>query len=421
MRIVLVGQGGREAALAWRIARSPSLTRLYVTGDNPGWPEAAVLKPASGNEAIVALAHEVSADLVVVGPEAPLADGLADALEAAGVPVFGPSREAARLESSKAFAKEIMRAAGVPTAEATIVTRDEPDAYERARARCAEGRVVVKVDGLAAGKGVFVCPEPHEALEALEAVWGGRFGEAAERIVLEDLLEGPEVSVFGLCDGERVVALPSAQDHKRLGDGDAGPNTGGMGAYAPCPLVDTAEARELVERIHAPIVRELARRGTPFRGVLYAGLMLTADGPRVLEFNVRFGDPECQPLMCLWEDDVLPWLHGAATGRLPEGAPRFADGAACCVVLASAGYPESSTRGVRIPEAEAPEGVVVFHAGTRRDDDGTLRTNGGRVLGITGVGADLTEARERAYTALEAWRFEGAQFRTDIAKRTLRG
>jgi phosphoribosylamine--glycine ligase len=276
----------------------------------------------------------------------------------------------------------------------------------------------VKVDGLAAGKGVFVCRTGAEAVAAMDAVWSGRFGAASNRVVLEELLEGPEVSLFGLTDGDRVVALPTAQDHKRLGDGDAGPNTGGMGAYAPYPGMSAAEAQALVEQVHEPVIRELDRRGVPFRGVLFAGLMLTESGPKVLEFNVRFGDPECQVLMSMWKDDPLPWLHGAAVGRLPTGQPMF-EGAACCVVLASRNYPLSSEKGIMIPEPAMTERVVAFHAGTRRDPEGRLRTNGGRVLGITGVGEDLLQARERAYTALPGWRFPGSQHRTDIGASVL--
>jgi phosphoribosylamine--glycine ligase len=285
----------------------------------------------------------------------------------------------------------------------------------RAQERCEQGSVVIKADGLAAGKGVYVCPTAEEAHRALREVTGGRFGEAAKRLVLEELLDGPEVSVFALCDGERVVALPSAQDHKRLGNGNTGPNTGGMGAYAPCPLVGAVDAAKLVERVHLPVIQEMARRGTPFRGGLYAGLMLTAAGPKVLEFNVRFGDPECQPLMRLWEDDPLPWLHGVAVGALPVGGPVFSAAAACCVVLASAGYPLSSDKGRVIPESEPPGDVVVFHAATQRGSDGALRTNGGRVLGITAMAPSISAARERCYAVLPEWTFWGAQYRTDIA------
>lgn len=412
MRVVLVGRGGRENALAWRIARSPSLERLTVTGPNPGWPRNVDVRPAEGVPATVALIRELGPDLVVVGPEGPLAEGLADAVTALGVPCFGPSRAAARLETSKSFAKEVMTAVGVPTASAVLVDTGDPGDLERARARCAQGNVVLKADGLAAGKGVVVCETADEALSALDGMV--RFGDAARRLVLEDRLEGPEVSVFALSDGERVVALPSAQDHKQLLDGGHGPMTGGMGAYAPCPLVDRAQASAIVEQVHGPVVREMARRGTPFRGVLFAGLMLTRTGPVTLEFNVRFGDPECQPLMALWEDDPLPWLHGAAIGRLPSGEPRFVDGTACCVVLAARGYPDAPERGIRIPEPPPTDGVVVFHAGTVRGDDGVLRTAGGRVLGVTGIGHDLPSARARAYGAVPGWRFDGAAVRTDI-------
>ncbi|MEZ4319011.1 MAG: phosphoribosylamine--glycine ligase [Myxococcota bacterium] len=412
MRVLLVGGGGREHALATALIRSPGLTALAATHAKPAWPAGTEVLGVSAVADIARAAVEWRADLVVVGPEDPLAEGLADLLP---MPCFGPSAAAARLESSKSFAKDVMIAAGVTTAGALVVDGDGPEA----RARCDRGGVVVKVDGLAAGKGVFVCPTPAEAHAALDEVTGARFGEAASRIVLEDLLEGPEVSVFALSDGERVVPLLSAQDHKRLLDGDRGENTGGMGVIAPCPLVGPQDVAALVEQVHLPVVREMAARGTPFRGVLYGGLMLTADGPSVLEFNVRFGDPECQALMALWDDDLLTWLYGAATGQLPSGAPRFRDGSACVVVLASAGYPRTSTKGTVIPEPpEAPD-VTVFHAATARDASGALVTTGGRVLAITGTGATLREAHDRAYSAVDGWRFEGCQLRRDIGARHL--
>lgn len=419
MQVLLVGHGGREAALAWRISQSPTLERLTVVGRNPGWPHSADLVETKGNANIVALAVERGVELVVVGPEAPLADGLADALMGAGIPCFGPSQAAARLEASKAFAKDIMNAAGVPTAGALVVDMRDPSSVEAGRQRCGQGHVVVKADGLAAGKGVIVCETPQEALAAFEEMSSGRFGDAGTRLVLEDRLTGPEVSVFALCDGTRAVSLPSSQDHKTLLEGGRGPNTGGMGAYVPCPLVSREEADRLVEEVHLPVIEEMARRGAAFRGVLYAGLMMTPDGPKVLEFNVRFGDPECQPLMCLWDEDVLPWLHGAAVGSLPEGQPTFSQGSSCCVVLASRGYPASSEKGVEIPEGTGEGDVVVFQAGTRRGTDGVLRTNGGRVLGVTGTGADIRAARESAYDALDSWMFDGAQHRTDIAHQAL--
>lgn len=414
MHVLLVGHGGREAALAWRIARSPQLASLTVTGANPGWPGVARVQPTSGVSGVVDLARQIGAKLVVVGPEAPLGEGLSDALQAIGIPCFGPTQQAAQLETSKAFAKQIMLEAGVPTPGYVEVDRDDHVSMERAQARLTQGNVVIKVDGLAAGKGVFVCRTAAEAEAGMAEACSGRFGEAARRLVLEDLIEGPEVSVFGLTDGGRVVGLPSSQDHKALQDGNRGPNTGGMGAYAPCPLVDRDQVEAILDTVHRPVVKAMAARGTPFRGVLFAGLMMTADGPRVLEFNARFGDPETQPLMCLWDDDILTWLHGAAIGSLPHGAPRFRDGSACCVVLASRGYPLSSDKGVIIPEGLPNPDVVVFHSGTRRGDDGLLRTHGGRVLGITGLGADAAEARSRAYEALDGWVFDGAQWRTDI-------
>ncbi|MEM6929752.1 MAG: phosphoribosylamine--glycine ligase, partial [Myxococcota bacterium] len=372
MRVVLVGNGGRETALAAALARSPSLTALHVSAPHPGWPTAAIV-PDEAEDPLM-LAQRIHADLVVIGPEAPLADGLADRLRQAGIATFGPGREAARLETSKAFTKEVCAAAGVATPRALVVDREDPDQLAAARARCDEGGVVVKADGLAAGKGVIVCRTADEAHDALDTM--DRFGDAARRLVLEDRLEGPEVSVFALCDGTRAMALPAAHDHKALRDGNQGPNTGGMGAVAPSDRLTPAQTADLVERVHAPVIAELARRGHPFRGVLYGGFMLTRAGPALLEFNVRFGDPECQPLMTLWDDDVLPWLHGAAAGQLPDRRPRFRSGVAVCVVLASAGYPATSTKGVAIPEPGPSDDVTVYLAGAARDPAGVLRTAG---------------------------------------------
>lgn len=414
MRVVIAGSGGREHALAWRVASAPSLTALAVTSDVPGWPERAEILQAPSARAIAEEAHHWKADLVVVGPEALLAEGLADELASFGIPCFGPTKQAATLETSKAYAKEILQAAGVSTASAVIIDLSDPQGMEQAVARCQQGHVVLKADGLASGKGVIVCPEPAEAIDALRSMQ--RFGEASRVLLLEDLLEGPEVSLFALCDGTRAVALPSARDHKRLCDGDLGPNTGGMGAIAPCPGIDPQQTASLVDRLCLPVIEEMARRGTPFRGVLYAGLMMTPQGPAVLEFNVRFGDPECQALMMLWEDDPLPWLYGAATGRLPEGSPRFQEAAACCVVLAAEGYPSAPVRGTLIPEppASTVPHLAVFHAATARDSAGKLRTAGGRVLSIAAMAADLPSARSHAYAEANRWRFAGAQMRTDI-------
>lgn len=415
MHVLIIGHGGREASLAWRIARSPRLRRLAVTGPNPSWPGVAEIEPASTIDEQLALVREQRPGLVVIGPEGPLAEGLADRIRALDIPCFGPDRAAARIETSKSFAKQLMVRAGVPTAGSFTVDPTDDRAVEQAMARLRRGDVVLKVDGLAAGKGVFVCRSAAQARAAWDEIVGGRFGDAARTILIEDRLEGPEVSVFALTDGSAAVGLPSCQDHKALRDGGEGPNTGGMGAYAPCPLLDDAGVESVLETVHRPIIHALADAGHPFRGVLYAGLMLTADGPRVLEFNARFGDPECQVLMALWSGDILPWLLGAATGRLPAGRPRFSAGAACCVVLASRGYPQSSERDVVIPEGPSRADVVVFHAGSRRGDDGFLRTAGGRVLGVTARAPDLAEARLRAYRAVEDWRFDGCQLRTDIA------
>ncbi len=410
MRVVLVGHGGRETALAAALARSPTLTALHVTTPHPGWPPRAEV-PEDSPEPLV-LAQRVHADLVVIGPEAPLADGLADRCREAGIAAFGPGQEAARLETSKAFTKEVCAAAGVHTPGALVVDHDDPVQLAAARRRCDEGDVVVKADGLAAGKGVIVCRTAEEAHRALDGMH--QFGDAARRLVLEDRIEGPEVSVFALCDGARAMPLPAAHDHKALREGNQGPNTGGMGAVAPSSRLTADQTAELVEKVHAPVIAELARRGHPFRGVLYGGFMLTEQGPALLEFNVRFGDPECQPLMTLWDDDVLPWLHGAAVGQLPDRPPRFRPGVAVCVVLASAGYPTTSTRGVAIPEPAPSDDVTVYLAGATRDPEGVLRTAGGRVLGVTGTADDIEQARRRTYAAVEGWRFEGCQYRTDI-------
>jgi phosphoribosylamine--glycine ligase len=396
VKVLLVGSGAREHALAWRIATSPTLTELHAAPGNPGIAALGHCHPvrAEDGDGLLGLAVTLAADLVVIGPEAPLVAGVADELRHAGIPVFGPGAEAARIEGSKSFAKEVMRAAGVATAATLPV----------ARPPC-----VVKADGLAAGKGVFVCRTAEELDDGLRqaAVLGGT-------LVIEELLEGSEVSLFALCDGTRAVPLGAAQDFKRIGDGDTGPNTGGMGAYSPAPWPDDADA--LVEQIHQPVIAELARRGTPFVGCLFAGLMLTADGPRVLEFNARFGDPETQVVAPRLEGDLLEALAAAAGGNAGEGLRAGAD-AAVTVVLAGPDYPaRSDYSGVQITgiaEAEAV-GALVFHGGTAVRD-GTLLTNGGRILSITGTGPTVAAARQLAYEGVERVSFEGMRFRTDIA------
>ena len=393
-----MGSGGREHALAWTLARGGGLTELHAAPGNPGIAALASCHPVRADDpaSLVPLACELGVDLVVVGPEAPLVIGLADMLRRRGVAVFGPGAEAARIEGSKAFAKDVMEAAGVPTAQTLAV----------ARPPC-----VVKADGLAAGKGVWVCRTQAEldaGLRAAEAL--------GQPFHVEELLEGEEVSIFALADGRHAVALPAAQDYKRIGDGDEGANTGGMGAYSPVPRLTEAEIAELVETVHVPVVAELARRGAPFVGVLYGGFMLTEDGPRVLEFNCRFGDPETQSVLPRLEDDLLPALAAAAHGDLAGVELPASEQAAVTIVLASRGYPESSDAGTPIEGVEAAEatGALVFHAGTARH--GThLVTNGGRVLNVTGLGGSLAEARDCAYDAAGRIAFDGMQFRHDIA------
>ena len=397
MQVVVVGSGAREHALAWKLAQSPALTELHAAPGNPGIAALGRCHPvrAEDGDGLLSLCLTLGADLVVVGPEGPLVAGVADELRRNGIAVFGPSAEAARIEGSKSFAKEVLEAAGVPTAETLAI----------ARPPC-----VVKADGLASGKGVFVCRTTEEVDDALLAAQ--RFGGD---LVIEELLAGREVSVFAVCDGTRAVPLGAAQDFKRIGDGDTGPNTGGMGAYSPVPWVGDVD--ELVAEIHQPVVDELARRGSPFVGCLFAGLMLTSDGPKVLEFNARFGDPETQVLMPLLESDLLVTLAAAAYGDLGSGGLTLSGRAAVTVVLAGPEYPaRSDYAGVAIDGVDAAEasGALVFHGGTAVRN-GALVTNGGRILSVTGTGGSVAEARAHAYAAAEMISFEGAQNRTDIA------
>ena len=397
MDVVVVGSGAREHALAWRLAQGRGLSELHAAPGNPGIAELGRCHPVRADDAdgLLSLALTLDADLVVIGPEGPLVAGIADGLRQNGIAVFGPSGAAARIEGSKAFAKDVLRAAGVPAAETLSV----------ARAPC-----VVKADGLAAGKGVFVCRTPAEVDAALRDVtaFGGDF-------VIEELLEGEEVSVFALSDGKHLVTLGGAKDFKRIADGDEGPNTGGMGAYSPVPL--PVELEELVERVHRPVIDELARRGCPFVGCLFAGLMLTDEGPKVLEFNARFGDPETQVLMPRIEGNLLEVLMAAALGDLSGTSISMSEEAAVTVVLAGPDYPaRSDYSGARIDGLDAARaaGATVFHGGTAVRDGGLI-TNGGRILSVTATGPSLPAARERAYQAVELISFEGARFRTDIA------
>jgi phosphoribosylamine--glycine ligase len=416
VKVLLLGSGAREHALAWKLAQSSRLTKLLVGPGNPGTARVATNVPltADSPEAVVALARKEQVDLVVVGPEAPLVAGVADALAVAGIPCFGPVAEAARIEGSKAFAKEIMAEAGVPTAGFRVFT----DVAEAEAYAVAQGRIVVKADGLAAGKGVIVAHDAQAAREAVRAV--GAMGSAGQRMVLEELLEGEEVSVIALCDGERYALLPPAQDHKRVGEGDTGPNTGGMGAYAPAPFLSSAQLAEVGEQVIAPTLATLRRRGIPFRGALYAGLMLTRNGPKVLEFNARFGDPETQVLMMQLSEDVLPLLDACARGRLESRPLAVHPGASVGVVLAAHDYPETPRKGDRIEGVDAvPSRSPVFVAGVEQKD-GAWLTAGGRVLTVCARGKDLAEARSQAYAAVERIRFEGMHYRRDIGAKGLR-
>ena len=408
VKTLVIGTGGREHALALALSRDPAVTEVHAAPGNPGIAQVATLHavdPLDG-AAVADLAVSIGADLVVVGPEAPLVAGVADAVRERGISCFGPSRAAAELEGSKAFAKDVMAAAGVPTAEAFVCT----DAEQAAAALDAFGPpYVVKDDGLAAGKGVVVTDDRDEA---------AAHAAQCDRVVIEEFLDGPEVSLFAITDGTTVYPLQPAQDFKRIFDGDGGPNTGGMGAYTPLPWAPPELVPQVLERVLQPTVDEMAERGATFAGLLYAGLALTSRGVRVVEFNARFGDPETQPLLALLDSPLAALLKGAADGTLDQVPPPvWKDGAAVAVVMASAGYPETSSKGDVITGADGPTAdpdVHVVHAGTATRD-GSLVTDGGRVLAVTAVGATLADARAKAYDGVASISFEGAQWRTDIA------
>jgi phosphoribosylamine--glycine ligase len=405
VRVLVIGSGGREHALCLALAADPAVTSLVCAPGNAGTAAVAEQRgvdPVDG-VAVTALATELGAELVVIGPEAPLVAGVADAVRAAGIDCFGPSAAAARLEGSKAFAKDVMAAAGIPTAAARVCTT----AAEVAKALDEFGPpYVVKDDGLAAGKGVVVTSSRDEALT---------HAERCERVVVEEFLDGPELSLFCVTDGTRVVPLLPAQDFKRIGDGDTGPNTGGMGAYAPVPWLPDGTVTRVVETIAQPAVDEMRRRGTPFAGVLYAGLALTSTGPKVVEFNARFGDPETQALLALLESPLSSLLRWATRGGAPPTL-QWRDGAAVTLVIAAAGYPGTPRTGDPITGTEQ-QGVI--HAGTRRRDDGVIVSSGGRVVAATATGATLAEARERAYALAATVHLPGGQLRSDIALRAV--
>ncbi len=424
MNILVVGSGGREHALAWKLAQSPQADRVFVAPGNAGTAEDAENVPIAADDfpALIRFAEENQVGLTVVGPEAPLAAGIVDAFEQAGLKVFGPNKQAAELEASKVFCRQLLRTAGVPSAEFWVF--NSPDEATRFLIEREDVPVVVKADGLAAGKGVIVCDNREQALEAVERIARRKeFGAAGNRVVIEERLHGEEASVLAITDGQTLVTLQPAQDHKPAHDGDRGPNTGGMGAYCPAPLVDDPTLRWIEEHVLVPTVHAMKRAGRPFRGVLYAGLMITHQGPKVLEFNVRFGDPECQPLLMRLQSDLVEVLLAAVDGRLEQLEPLDWDPRpAVCVVMASRGYPGSYEKGFPIrglEEAAQLPDVKVFHAGTTLKD-GKVVTSGGRVLNVTALGDTIPRAKLQAYSAVKCIRWDGAWCRKDISDKALR-
>lgn len=424
MRILLIGGGGREHALAWKLVQSPNVEKLYAAPGNPGMALLQKCECINLNvddlEGVADYAEEKSIDLTVVGPEAPLVAGLADVFKRRGLPVFGPSKAAAQLEGSKAFSKELMAKYNIPTAFFKIC-----EDIEAAKAYVEEkgAPIVVKADGLAAGKGVVVAMTKQEALDAIDEMMGDhKFGAAGARVVLEEYMEGEEASLLAFTDGKTVVPMIAAQDHKRVFDGDEGPNTGGMGTYAPAPVMTDILRLKATELVLKPVVAAMAKEGTPYQGCLYAGLMIKGDSVKVVEFNCRFGDPETQVVLPLLDGDLAEIMLACATGTLDKVEVAWHDKAAVCVVMASGGYPESYEKGKEITglaAAEEDKDVVVFHAGTK-EADGKIVTSGGRVLGVTAVDASIKAARDRAYAAVEKIAFEKNFYRKDIAWRALK-
>ena len=421
MNVLIVGGGGREHALAWKIAQSPKVTALFCAPGNPGTAQVAtnVNLQADDLDGLLQFALDQSIDLTVVGPEQPLVLGLADRFQEKRLKVFGPSAKAAQLEGSKAFSKNLMQKYGIPTAAyAAFDHADAARAYLKGK-----GPQVVKADGLAAGKGVFVCADEAEAVDAIRRIMNDKiFGESGSRIIIEERLEGQEVSLLAFTDGTTVLPMEVAQDHKPAFDGDTGPNTGGMGACSPAPVFTPELKQQVIDRVMLPAVNGMRAEGIPYQGVLYAGLMITTDGPKVLEFNARFGDPETQPIMMRMDSDIVPVLEACANGTLDTCSLEWKPGAAVCVVMASEGYPGSYDKGRPISgldQANALPGVSVFHAGTKQDGD-IIVTNGGRVLGVTALGGNVQMAIVKAYQAVGKIKWPGVHYRTDIGQKALK-
>ncbi len=422
MDVLLVGSGGREHALAWKLAQSENLGKLYIAPGNPGTAQCGTNVDIAAGEIdkLVDFVRQQNVELVVVGSEEPLAAGIVDAFEAAGVMAFGPTARAAQLEANKSFSKQIMRANSIPTAEARIFDRfEDAKAYIASR----DEAVVIKAAGLAKGKGVFVCDEPSDGILAAEQIMCAKiFGPAGEEVVVEDKLLGEEASILAFVDGRNIYVMESSQDHKPIGDGDTGPNTGGMGAYSPAPVVTEQLMKQITREILVPTIDGMNRSGTPYKGVLYVGLMITAGGPRVLEFNVRFGDPETQPILTRLKSDLLEVMLAVCQARLDKITLQWDSKTAVCVVMASGGYPGDYKKGkviTGLDEASAMKNVVVFHAGTAKKD-GEIVTAGGRVLGVTALGATVREAKDTAYDAVAKIKFDEAYYRHDIAEKALK-
>lgn len=421
MNVLLVGSGGREHAIAWKLAQSKKLDKLFIAPGNPGTALHGKNIDIDVNDikALVDFAKDNDVEFAIIGPEDPLAAGAVDSFESAGIKAFGPSGPAAQLEADKAFAKEIMRANAIPTAESRIFTN-----YEDAKAYIAsrDEAVVVKAAGLAKGKGVFVCDEPAQAIIVAEKIMcDNLFGEAGATVVVEEKLLGEEASILAFVDGKSIYVMESSQDHKPIGDGDTGPNTGGMGAYSPAPVITEALMDQIVADVLVPAVDGMYRNGTAFKGILYAGIMVTKGGPRVLEFNVRFGDPETQPILMRLKSDLLDVMLAVCDGRLDEISLEWDQRPAVCVVLASGGYPDAYEKGIVInglDDAAKIEDVMVFHAGTA-EKDGNVVTAGGRVLGVTALGDTVADAKAKAYQAVDVISFEGAYCRRDIADKAI--